>query len=112
VPSSLTLTDKQHCSAGVSLIDADGQPITTKPADLTVSFVSSDPTVADFVVGPDGMNGDITSGKVGSCIITASAEKAGGNAIQDTISVAVVNSAPGSLNFTPGAPVDETPTPQ
>ena len=107
MPSSVTITDKQHVSAGITLLDADGQPFATKPDGVSVSFSSSDPTVADFVVGADGLNGDVTSGKVGSAVITAAVAMADGTTISDTLAVAVVNSVPGSANFTVGTPVDE-----
>lgn len=109
MPSSVTMTDTQQVDAGVSLVDVDGQPFTEKPAGVTISFSSSDPTVADFVVGPDGMNGVVTSGKVGSAIITATVGGFASAEISDTLSVAVQNSAPGSVNFTVGSPREETP---
>ena len=106
MPASVTLTDKQHVGAGVSILDADGQPFATLPDGITVAFSSSDPSVSDFVVGPDGMNGDVTSGKVGSAVITATVTMPD-VVISDTLAVAVVNSVPGSANFTVGTPTDE-----
>jgi hypothetical protein len=109
MPASVTLTNKQHVGAGISIVDQDGQPFSTLPAGVLASFSSSDPTVADFVVGPDGMNGDVTSGVVGSCVITANVTFESDPAlnVSDTLAVAVTNSAPGSANFTVGTPVDE-----
>lgn len=107
MPSSLTMTDKQKCSAGISILDADGQPFASVPDGVTVAFASSDPAVADFVVASDGLNGEITSGNVGSAIVTATVTLPDGQTINDTISVAVTNSLPGSVNFTPGTPVSE-----
>lgn len=107
MPSSVTLTDKQHVGAGISLLDQDGQPFAEKPADVSVSFVSSDPAVADFVVSEDGLNGDVTSGLVGQAVITATVVLPDSTSISDTLSVAVQNSAPGSINFTVGTPIDE-----
>ncbi|MGH6802588.1 MAG: hypothetical protein ACREC3_04385 [Methyloceanibacter sp.] len=108
MPSSVTMTDRQHVAAGISLLDADGQPFTEVPPGVSVSFSSSDPTVADFVVGPDGFNGDVTSGLVGSAIITALVVLPDLTELSDTLAVAVINSAPGTLSFTVGVPVDET----
>lgn len=107
MPASVTLTNRQHVSAGVSILDQDGQTYTTLPTGVTTAFVSSDPNVANFVVGPDGMNGDVTSGVVGTCTITASVSGLPGGDLTDTLAVAVTNSAPGSANFTVGTPIDE-----
>lgn len=107
MPSSITMTDKQHVSAGVSITDADGQPFATKPDGVDVVFESSDPAVADFVVAADGLNGDVTSGKVGSAVISATITMPDSSTISDTLAVAVTNSLPGSANFTVGTPVDE-----
>jgi len=107
MPGTLTMNDKQHAAAGVTLLDLDGQPLDVLPAGFTVTFASVDPTVADFVVGPDGMNGDITSGKVGSTSISATVNFPDGSTKSDTLSVVVTNSAPGAVNFTAGVPVDE-----
>lgn len=107
MPSSITLNDKQHVSAGISILDADGQPFATKPEGSIVEFSSSNPSVASFVVDESGMNGDVASGLVGSAIISASVLLADGTNFSDTLSVAVQNSAPGAINFTVGTPVDE-----
>ena len=107
MPSSITITDKQHVGAGISLIDQDGQPFATKPDNVSVTFVSSDPSIADFVVDADGLNGDVTSGVVGSTVITATVTLPDGSVISDTLAVAVQNSAPGAVNFTVGTPVEE-----
>lgn len=108
MPASITLNDKQHVSAGVTILDLDGQPFASLPAGVTLTFASSDPAVADFVVGPDGMNGDVTSGLVGTAVITATAEGLGTAPVTDQLAVAVVNSAPGSLNFNVGTATDES----
>lgn len=107
MPASVTMNNRQHVSAGISLVDLDGQPFAALPPGVTAAFVSSDPTVADFVVGPDGMNGDVTSGLVGTCVITATVSGLPAGDISDTLAVAVQNSEPGSINFTVGTPVDE-----
>ena len=102
----LTMTDKQKAPAGVTILDADGQPMTELPADVTVDFTVTDPSVAGFEVGPDGMNGFVTSGKVGTTDIVANVHFVG-QTVTDVLSVEVKNSAPGAANFTAGAPVDE-----
>lgn len=107
MPSSVTLTNRQHVSAGVSVLDQDGQPFAALPEGVTVVFSSLDPSVADFVVGPDGLNGDVTSGQVGQTVITALVTLPDSSIVSDTLSVAVQNSLPGSANFTVGSPVDE-----
>jgi hypothetical protein len=101
------MTNRQKVTAGISIVDADGQPFSSVPPDMTVGFASSDPTVAEFLVDASGLNGEVTSGLVGSCIITATAQFPGGNIVADTLAVAVINSEPGSLNFTVGQPIEE-----
>lgn len=107
MPASITINDKQHVGAGISILDKDGQPFVELPTGITATFVSSDPLVADFTVGPDGMNGDVTSGKVGTSTITATVTGLTAGTLTDTLAVAVTNSQPGSANFTVGTPVDE-----
>src|SRR5689334_12663932 len=104
---AINLTDKQHVAAGITILDEDGQPFATLPAGVVAAFASSDPAVADFVVGPDGMNGDVTSGKVGSATLTATVTFGDGATKVDTLDVVVTNSAPGSVSFTAGTPVEE-----
>lgn len=104
---TLTLTDKQLAPAGVTLLDEDGQKIEILPSDYVVTFESSNPAVAEFEVGPDGMNGEVTSGKVGSSVITATVTFPDGTVKSDTISVSVLNTAPASVNFTAGEPLPE-----
>jgi hypothetical protein len=107
MPGTLTMTDKQHAPAGVTILDLDGQPLDAVTAGYKVAFASADPTVADFVVGPDGLNGDVTSGKVGTTSIVATVTFPDASVKTDTLSVAVLNSAAGAPNFTAGVPVDE-----
>ena len=104
---TLTMTDKQHAPAGVTILDEDGQPFATLPNGFVLAFESSNPAVADFVVGPDLMNGDITSGLVGACIISATITFPDQTVKSDSIAVTVTNSAPGVPNFTAGTPVAE-----
>lgn len=107
MPASITLTDKQHVGAGISILDQDGQPFSEVPAGAAVVFASSDDSVAGIVVQPDGLNIDVTSGKVGQAVITATVTLPDNSVLSDTLSVAVQNSLPGSANFTVGTPVDE-----
>lgn len=107
MPGTLIMTDRQHAPAGVTILDEDGQPFASLPDGFSLAFNSSDPNVADFTVGPDGMNGDITSGQVGTATITASVNFPDGTLKADSISVSVTNSAPGVPNFTAGMPIDE-----
>lgn len=106
MPASITLTDRQHVGAGISLLDQDGQPFAEAPPGVTVAFSSSDETVAG-IVPVDTFNIDVTSGRVGSAIITANVTLADSSVLSDTLAVAVINSQPGALNFTVGTPVDE-----
>jgi uncharacterized protein YjdB len=101
------MSDKQHAVAGITILDEDGQPVETLPTGMTAAFASSNAAVADFIVGPDGMNGDVTSGKVGTSTITATVTFEGGATKTDTLAVTVTNSAPGSVNFTASEPIAE-----
>lgn len=115
MPSSLTLTNRQHCPAGVTILDQDGQAFVVKPIGIDISFESADPSVAPIEVLPDGMNIDIKSGLNGNTTVTSRAVVQpgvmpafpDGTTLTDTISVAVENSAPNALNFKPGVPVTE-----
>ena len=108
---SVRLTNKQKVSGGVTILDEDGQPFDTLPEGVQLSFVSSDPAVAEVTVRPDGMNIDIATGKNGNATLTVHVEgmtKPDGSAIPDDVTnISVVNSSPGSLNFTLGAPEAE-----
>jgi hypothetical protein len=108
MPASITLTDKQLVAAGITLLDQDGQPFVEVPVGVTTGFVSSDPTVAG-IVQVDDFNIEVTSGTVGSSIITATVTLQDSSVLTDTLAVAVINSAPGVLNFTVGSPQDEPP---
>lgn len=107
MPSSLTLSDKQHCPAGVSIVDQDGQPIVGKPEGVSVSFASDNEAVATVTPSEDGLNCDIASGLVGTANVSAAVTMPDGSVLSDVIAVAVQNSLPGSVNFTAGTPVAE-----
>jgi hypothetical protein len=107
MPASITMTNLQKVGAGVSIVDADGQPFSTLPPGVTVDFVSSDPAVAAVTVLADGMNIEVGSGQVGTATVTATATFPDATVFSDTLAVAVQNSAPGSVNFTVGTPIDE-----
>lgn len=107
MPSSVTLSNRQRVGAGISILDQDGQPFAEKPPGATVAFSSSDPAVAGIVVAEDGLNIEVSSGLVGQAVITASVTLSDSTSLSDTLSVAVQNSLPGSLNFTVGTPSDE-----
>lgn len=101
------MTDRQTLPIGVTLLDQDGQTFTELPTGASITFVSDNPAVCGVVVRPDGMNADITSGQVGTATVTIHAEGLATPVADDTVVVTVVNSLPGSLNVTVGAPVDE-----
>jgi hypothetical protein len=101
------MTNRQHVSIGVSILDADGQPFAALPDGAQLTFASDTPDVAGVTVQPDGMSADVSSGKVGTAIVTAAYTDAAGNSLSDSLAVAVQNSAPGSLNLTVGTPADE-----
>lgn len=108
MPASITMTNRQKVSAGISVVDQDGQAITTPPPGLTVTFTSSNDLVAPVIQDPaNAFNCEVTSGQVGSAIVTAEVAGLGPAPVTDTLAVSIINSAPGSLNFTVGTPIDE-----
>jgi len=107
MPSSITMTDRQFCPAGVTILDQDAKPFAVKPDGFVIAFDSSDPSVAGLEPNEDGLNVKITSGNPGVATVTANVTFPDGTLVSDTIAVAVDNSAPGSINFSAGAPVDE-----
>lgn len=108
---SMTLTNKQTVSGGVTILDEDKQPFTELPEGVKLTFVSSNPEVAAVTVREDGMNIDVATGKNGTAILTVHVDgitKKDGSAIPDDVTnIIVKNSQPDSLNFTFGAPADE-----
>lgn len=112
---SVTMTNKQACPAGVTILDEDNQPFASAAdADVQVEFTSSDETVAKFIPSADGLNGVITSEKNGHAVISAQYSGGGASKISpnpDIIDVTVKNSDPASGNFAPGVPVDESGEP-
>jgi hypothetical protein len=106
--SILNMTDTQHCAAGVTIKDRDGKVCTVIPSGTTVVFdPSTDPKVAEFVVGPDGMNGDMTSGDPGTCSVASHTTFPDGTVKDSVMTVNVLNSEPASADFTPGVPQEE-----
>ena len=105
-----TMTDRQSLPVGVTLLDRDGQPLTELPEGAAIEFVSSNPDVVGVELHEDGMNATLTSGKVGTATVTVRATGLATPIPEDTISVSVTNSAPGSLNLTVGVPVAEPGT--
>jgi hypothetical protein len=72
-----------------------------------VSFQSDKPDVAQFTQDGGGFNGDVGSGVPGVAVITGRVTMPDGTFFEDTLTVTVTNSAPGSANFTVGTPADE-----
>ena len=105
---SAIMTDKQTLPVGVTVLDQDNQPFTELPEGASVTFSSSNEQVCGVTMHEDGMNADITSGKVGTATITVHAEGFDTTLPDDVISITVKNSAANALNTTVGAPVDET----
>jgi hypothetical protein len=101
------MNDKQHVAAGLTLLDLDGQPISVMPEGASITFVSDNPDVAQFVPDSTQLNGDVTSGKIGVANITGTITFADSSVKADVLEVDVVNSGPGSAQFTVGVPADE-----
>lgn len=106
---TITMNDLQKVDAGVTPLDLDGKPFEQLPEGATVTFVSSNPTVATFEEDddPTSFNGIVRSGAPGQAVITATISFADGTTKDDTLTVNVINSAPGSANFHVGTPIDE-----
>ena len=106
--ATLTMTDVQKCRAGLVINDVDGQPIVGIPAGWTVSFAVVDAQVCDFVVDADGLNGTVTSGKVGATSINANVTKADASVVSANLPVVILNSDPSDvLDFVAGTPEAE-----
>ena len=107
----IPMSDRQQVAVGITVFDSaipTPQPYTDVsqyPAGVVTTWESSDPSVANVVVRPDGLNADIFSPGIGTAVITVRTT----NLPEDTYTVTVSRSAPGSQNPTAGAPTDETP---
>ena len=109
MPFNVSMTDQQKFPLGVTILDADGKPFAAL-SDIpgaTLDFVSSDPNIVSVAVREDGMNADIGSGNPGTATVTVTPGGAIANLAGDMVTVQVVNSAPGSINLTVGAPQAE-----
>ena len=90
---------------GLSVLDLKGKQILEPPAGATVTYVSDNPGVANFVQDPsNALLGDITTegDEVGVANITGTLTYADGKVLSDVAQVTVITSAPGSVRFTPG----------
>lgn len=105
------MNDKQHVSAGLTILDLDGQPITVLPEGASVGYESDNPEIAQFTPDESQLNGDVNSGKVGLAVIRGTITFADSSTKTDLLEVEVQNSGPGSVQFTVGTPVDEPATP-
>jgi len=103
------MTNRQKVAIGATILDQDGQPYAALPEGATLSFTSSDPSVAAVTVREDGINADVTSGTNGTATITVDYVPAGEDPDlpSETVEVTVVNSNPATMNLTVGAPTDE-----
>lgn len=105
--TQVQMSDRQKVDAGVDILDQDGQRFASVPEGATVTFESADPAVASVATNPDGLSCVIGSGAVGTAIVTAKVTLADGTEQTDQLEVIVTNSAPGSVTFKVGTPVDE-----
>lgn len=108
--SPVTLVSDQKLAIGVTILDKGGEPFASVPADHTVTFASSDPSIVGVAVRPDGLNADLSSDGIGVATITVSAQKSDGTHLAgspDTLEVTVIHAEPGAMNLTVGAPEPE-----
>lgn len=109
--SPITLLSDQKVAIGIAVADKGGELFTEKPAGITVTFESSDPSIVGVVVRPDGLNADLSSDNIGTAVVTVSATRdADGSHLAgspDTLEVTVVHAEPDSINLTVGAPEPE-----
>jgi len=90
---------------GLAVLDLKGKQLLEAPAGATVTYVSDAPNIADFAQDPaNPLLGDITTegNDVGVANITGTLTYADGKVLSDVAQVTVINSAPGSVRFTPG----------
>lgn len=106
-----TISDKKFRVWGVEILDEDGQPFPTVfdlPPNTSVTFSSSDETIAPLTLLPDGFHVEVHSGKVGTATVTATPV-----GLPDTFQpisdeVNIRNSGPGTMVGTWSDEQDET----
>lgn len=97
--ATLQLQDDQHCPLTIQAVDAAGNPVTL-PAG-SVSWTSSNPSVATATPSADGMSCDVAAvGPLGSAQIGVTAA-----GLTGTLDVTVVAGAAASIQIVPGTPV-------
>lgn len=107
----MQLNNGQKCPASFDLFDKKDKPFAVLPAGASISVVSSDTSIAQWVpdADPDNGRGTITTegDNVGSCSISGTLTLADGNVLSDVLPVEVIHSAPGTFRVTAGTPEDE-----
>jgi hypothetical protein len=103
---SLTLTDIQEVPLSVAPVDAAGNP---GKIDGVPAWTASDPTVGTLQVAADGLTAKfVTTGKLGVCQVTVTANPTGGTApITGHLDIEVTGSEATSLTVTAGTPVNK-----
>lgn len=108
--ASVDLTNGQKVNASFDVFDKKNQPFNPLPAGATVDITSSDADIAQWAPdAPGGNTGFITTetDKIGTATINGSITMPDGTVFTDTVTVTVMNSAPGTAKFTVGTPVEE-----
>jgi hypothetical protein len=107
------MTSDQKLPVGVTILDKGGEIVPTLadlPAGYQVLFESSDPSIVDVNIRPDGLNADLLSDDVGTATITVNVLKPDGTNLAgtpDITDVTVKNAEANSANVTFGAPEPE-----
>lgn len=106
---TLALLDNQHCPLALQAADAAGNP-TTLPAG-SVTWTSSNPSVAVVTPSADGMTADVAAvGPLGTAQIGVSVQvdPTGATApLTGSLNVTVSAGAAATINVVPGTPVNK-----
>ena len=115
---NVSLPDNQQFPVGFEVKSRGGvvfPDFGSLPTGSTVSIVSSDPSVAEVVMRPDGLNADVKSPNPGTATVTLDLfvpdtdgpDGAPEITVHEEVLVTVTLTPPGSATATDGAPTDE-----
>ena len=103
---NVILTDVQQVVLSVSFVDSLGNPATPPPGNV-LAWSSSDPTIVSLTDNGDGSMTAVTTGTLGSVVISA-ADDLEGDGVPDffgSLAIDVAGGAVTGIVITPGVPV-------
>lgn len=117
LPMKFRLPDDTHQEFAVGLVDRGGNPVPGDTAGVTLSFSSSDESIAKAVETVDAEGAKhlwFDTGKTGNATVTVSGTDAAGNTLKsDSAEIDVDPSAVAAVGFNLiGGPVDDLPSDQ